>query len=595
MSSSAISCPTSVLAAGVAPEDGGMPSVHEGADSYSDERRYRRPDGSTVWLQANVTLIRGPAEEPLYLMVQALDITSRKRIELELEHRALHDDLTGLPNRALLNDRLDQALAGTRRSGGRVGVAFLDVDGFKHVNDALGHGTGDTLLIELGQRLRTTVRPDDTVARFGGDEFVILCTDVSMTEMERLAVRISSAMAERFDVGGHDIEVHASLGITVSEAESSVQSILSEADAAMFRAKDLGRNQVAVFDDTLRARAAEYLDGERALRLAIARRDLVAYYQPIVDLVAQRPIGVEALVRWIREDGVVVLPDQFIPLAESTGLIVRLGELMLQESAGTVAAWNRSRGEDEALWVSVNLSARQLAEPTLVESVREALAVSGLPPEQLHLEVTETVVMNDVRESVVRLDEIRALGVRLAIDDFGTGYSSLAYLKQLPVDTLKIDHSFVDGVVDELDDRTIVEAVVGLGRALGLTCLAEGVETDGQRRCAGPHGMPAGPGVPVGPTDAAGRRPPVVVGSVGLRGVTGARQCHSWTLQSRKGDFPPTAASVRVVPWVPSSSSTGPRPPRSGASRSRDRRRRAGPAGCWWPQPCSARWAPPCC
>jgi diguanylate cyclase (GGDEF)-like protein/PAS domain S-box-containing protein len=469
-------------AQGTGPPDGGaIPSVRDGTDSYSDERRYRRPDGSVVWLQANITLIRGPVEEPLYLMVQALDITARKRIELELEHRALHDDLTGLPNRALLNDRLDQALAASRRSGGQVGVAFLDVDGFKHVNDVLGHGMGDGLLVELGHRLGTTVRPDDTVARFGGDEFVILCTDVSMYEMERLAARISSVMAERFDVGGHDVEVHASLGITVSEPGSSVQSILSEADAAMFRAKDLGRNQVAVFDDTLRARAAEYLDGEKALRLAIARRDVVAYYQPIVDLVTGRTIGVEGLARWVREDGAVVLPDRFIPLAESTGLIVRLGELMLEEAVGTVVGWNRSRGEDEALWVSVNLSARQLTEPTLVESVRQVLSATGLRPERLHLEVTETVVMDDVRESVVRLDEIRHLGVRLSIDDFGTGYSSLAYLKQLPVDTLKIDHSFVDGVVDDPDDRTIVEAVVGLGRALGLTCLAEGVETEDQR------------------------------------------------------------------------------------------------------------------
>ena len=325
------------------------------------------------------------------------------------------------------------------------------------------------------------MRPDDTVARFGGDEFVILCADVSLAEMERLAARVTSAMSERFDAGGHDVEVHASLGITVSEPGSTVQSILSEADAAMFRAKDLGRNRVAVFDDTLRARAAQFLDGEKALRMAIARRDVVAYYQPIVDLVAQRPIGVEALARWVREDGSVTLPGQFVPLAESTGLIVRLGELMLQESAAAVAGWNVGRDDGQALWVSVNLSARQLAEPTLVESVRQVLETSGLAPERLHLEVTETVVMDDVRESVVRLDEIRALGVRLSIDDFGTGYSSLAYLKQLPVDTLKIDHSFVDGVVDEADDRTIVEAVVGLGRALGLTCLAEGVETDGQR------------------------------------------------------------------------------------------------------------------
>jgi diguanylate cyclase (GGDEF)-like protein/PAS domain S-box-containing protein len=461
-------------------DDGGLPSVREGTDSYSDERRYRRPEEVVVWLQCNVTLIRGPSDEPLYLMVQALDITARKRIEMELEHRVLHDDLTGLPNRALLNDRLDQALASARRSGAQVGVVFLDVDGFKHVNDALGHGTGDNLLVELGHRLCTAVRPDDTVARFGGDEFVILCADVDIEETEQLAERIGATMSERFDVGGHEVEVHASLGITVSVPESTVQSILSEADAAMFRAKDLGRNRAAVFDDTLRARAVEFLDGEKALRLAIARRELVAYYQPIIDLASGRPIGVEALVRWVREDGGVIAPDQFIPLAEATGLIVRLGELVLLESAETVSKWNADGAVDGGLWVSVNLSARQLSEPSLVETVRHALESTGLPADRLHLEVTETVVMDDVRESIVRLDDIRGLGVRLSIDDFGTGHSSLAYLKQLPVDTLKIDRSFVDGVVDDPDDRTIVEAVVSLGRALGLTCLAEGVETPAQ-------------------------------------------------------------------------------------------------------------------
>jgi diguanylate cyclase (GGDEF)-like protein/PAS domain S-box-containing protein len=457
-----------------------VPSVYDGIDSHTDERRYRRPDGVVIWLQTNVSLIRGVDDEPLYLTVQALDITSRKRMEYELEHRALHDDLTGLPNRALLNDRLEQALAVARRTGHQVGVAFFDVDGFKHVNDALGHGTGDALLVELGRRLVATVRPDDTVARIGGDEFVVLCPDVSVESMQMLAARIRTTVGERFHVGGHDIEVHASLGITVGVPESSAQSVLSEADAAMFRAKELGRNRVAVFDEALRARAADFLEGEKALRLAIARRELVAYYQPIIDLTAGRPIGVEALARWVREDGTVVPPDDFIPLAETTGLIVRLGELMLMEAINSVSEWNYGNGEQEQIWVSVNLSARQLAEETLVATVRDVLGGSGLRPDQLHLEITETVVMDDVEASIEKLDQIRALGVRLSVDDFGTGYSSLAYLKQLPIDTLKIDHSFVDGVVTEPDDRTIVEAVIGLGRALGLTCLAEGVETPQQ-------------------------------------------------------------------------------------------------------------------
>jgi len=476
------------------PDGDGIPVLREGTDSYTDERRYCRPDGTVIWLQANVTLSRGPQAEALYLMLQVLDITSRKRVELELEHRALHDDLTGLPNRALLNDRLEQALAVARRTGGGVGVAFLDVDGFKNVNDVLGHRAGDSLLVGLGQRLSAAVRPEDTVARFGGDEFVILCTDVTIEEMSGLAERIGSTMVDRFDVGGHEVEVHASLGITVSAAQSSVQSMLSEADAAMFRAKELGRNRVAVFDDTIRARAADFLDGERALRLAIARQDLVAFYQPVMDLATDRPIGVEALVRWVREDGRVVLPGEFIPLAEESGLIVRLGELMLLEAAQTVSAWNAGVSGDGGLWVAVNLSARQFAEPTLVDAVRHALAATGLAPDKLHLEMTETVVMHDVEESIVRLDQIRALGVHVSVDDFGTGYSSLAYLKQLPVDTLKIDRRFIDGVASDPDDRSIVEAVISLGQALGLMCLAEGVESDEQLEALVQLGCESGQG-----------------------------------------------------------------------------------------------------
>ena len=457
-----------------------VPGVREGIDSYSDERRYLRADGAVVWLQVNVNLIRDLSAEPLYQMLQILDITSRKQLERELEHRALHDDLTGLANRALLSDRLEHALASAERSGRQVGVAFLDVDGFKNVNDALGHAAGDRLLVELSRRLVRAVRPEDTVARFGGDEFVVLCTDVTVANMEVLADRVSTAMAQRFAVGTDEVSMHVSVGITVSDGSSTGQSLLSEADAAMFRAKDLGRDRVAVFDDTMRVRAAAFLEGEQALRMAIANRDLVAHYQPIVDLSDGRPLGVEALARWHHPTGTLISPAQFIPLAESSGLILRLGELMLFESTAAIAAWNSLSPRDEELWVSVNLSARQLAETELVDTVRRALEASDLSPDKLHLEVTETVLMEDSGGSIERLHEIHDLGVHVAIDDFGTGYSSLSYLKQFPVDTLKIDRSFIDRVDADPDDRSIVEAVIGLSRAMGLTCLAEGVETEGQ-------------------------------------------------------------------------------------------------------------------
>lgn len=457
-----------------------IPGVRDGVDSYSDERRYLRTDGSIVWLQVNVTLVRDTSGDPLYQMLQVLDITTRKQLERELEHRALHDDLTGLANRALLNDRLEHALVGVGRTGHQVGVAFLDVDGFKNVNDALGHAAGDRLLVELSRRLVRAVRPEDTVARFGGDEFVILCSDVSLATMEALAERVGRSMAQRFAVGIDEVSMHVSIGITVSASASTGQAMLSEADAAMFRAKELGRGRTAIFDDSMRVRAEAFLQGEQSLRLALANRDLVAYYQPIVDLRDGRPLGVEALARWHHPTGSIVPPAQFIPLAESTGLILQLGEQMLFEATSAISAWNRLSPVEESLWVSVNLSARQLSEPRLVETVARALDAAELPADQLHLEVTETALMDDVSGAIARLHDLHDLGVKVAIDDFGTGYSSLAYLKQFPVDTLKIDRSFVDGLSSGEDDRSIVEAIIGLSRALGLTCLAEGVETTAQ-------------------------------------------------------------------------------------------------------------------
>jgi len=457
------------------------PIPRDGVDSYSDERRYRRSDGAVVWLQANVNLIRAPDGRPLYKMLQILDITARKQLERELEHRALHDDLTGLANRALLNDRLEHALAAAERTGRQVGVAFLDVDGFKYVNDALGHEAGDRLLVELGRRLVCVVRPEDTVARFGGDEFVILCSDVTIANMEALSDRVGAAMSPRFAVGNEAVSMHLSIGITVGVPASTAQSMLSEADAAMFRAKELGRDRVAIFDDTMRVKAAAYLQGEQAVRQALGNRDVVAHYQPIVELGDGRPVGVEALARWVHPTGTVVPPGQFIPLAESTGLIHRLGELVLLESTAAIAAWNSTGSPGQDLWVSVNLSTRQLAGTQLVDMVRRALSESGLAPGNLHLEVTETVLMDDIGGAIGRLRELHELGVRISIDDFGTGYSSLSYLKRLPVDTLKIDRTFVDGLSTDPSDRSIVRAIVGLTRAMGLRCLAEGVERQDQR------------------------------------------------------------------------------------------------------------------
>jgi diguanylate cyclase (GGDEF)-like protein/PAS domain S-box-containing protein len=469
-------------------------AVAEGRDSYSDERRYIQPSGTELWVQVNVDLARGATGEPLFFMAQLHDITGRKHIEAQLGHSALHDDLTGLPNRALLDDRLIHALAGAERGGSQTGVAFLDLDGFKNVNDALGHPTGDQLLVEVGHRLLASVRPADTVARFGGDEFVLVCEAVSIDAMVGLAGRVTESLGRPFHVGGRTVSLHASLGITVSRRGSTAAALLSEADAAMYHAKELGRGRAAVFDDSLRTRAAALLEGERALRDAVDRHELVAYYQPIVDLRTNIAVGVEALVRWHTPDGRVVLRDDFIPLAESSGLIIRLGEAVLAQATADVARWNAGQPASPPLWVSVNLSAHQLSGPYLGGVVTGILRRTGLPSSLLHLEITETVVMDDITHSLEVLHDLKRLGVHLAIDDFGTGYSSLSYLQQMPFDVLKIDRSFVRALGSAADDASIVNAIVGLAGSLSMGCVAEGVETETQQEALAEMGCQLGQG-----------------------------------------------------------------------------------------------------
>jgi diguanylate cyclase (GGDEF)-like protein/PAS domain S-box-containing protein len=454
-----------------------LAAILAGQDPFGVEQRYLRPDGSMAWLQVNFSVVRGPDDEPSYLMVQMQDISERRLMQQQLQHQALHDDLTGLPNRALLNDRLEHALAAQGRTGRRTGVIFLDVDRFKYINDALGHPMGDRLLIEVGQRLRSSVRPTDTVARFGGDEFVVVSEEVTTESMVALAQRVTAALALPFLVDSQEIAVHASLGITLSRPTSTSQSLLSEADAAMYRAKELGRDQAAVFDDSLLTRATALVEGERRLGTAISRGEVVPYYQPIVDIQTEKAVGVEALARWQLAEGEVVMPADFIPMAEASGLIVSLGRLVLSQAVTDVARWNADAPGADPLWVSVNLSGRQLVDGHLSEMVVSILDQSGLAPSLLHLEITETVVMENIGQFVSVLEELKSLGVRLSIDDFGTGYSSLSYLHQLPVDTLKIDRSFVHNLGGATDGSSIVKAIINLGHSLGMLCVAEGVET----------------------------------------------------------------------------------------------------------------------
>ncbi|MDQ1569010.1 MAG: hypothetical protein QOF96_3890 [Actinomycetota bacterium] len=402
--------------------------------------------------------------------------------EMALQHQAFHDGLTDLPNRALLSDRLSHALARGQRHSTKTAILFLDLDRFKGVNDSLGHAAGDELIVAVADRLRSVVRPDDTVARFGGDEFVILCEELDHEwEAVAIAERIAETLALPFHVGDRPVVVSASIGLAfASSATETADSLLRAADCAMYRAKDLGRDRIELFDDDMRARALARLETENDLRGAIDAGQLEVYYQPVVELPGGAVNGVEALVRWQHPRRGLLAPSQFVGLAEESGLILPIGALVLTEACRQVALWNDGHPGRTPLTVAVNLSAHQLVFPGLRDIVAQALLDSALDPSLLHLEITETVLMEDVGSCGTALDSLKALGVRLAVDDFGTGYSSLLYLRRFPVDILKVDRSFVAGLGKSPADSAIVAGVVGLAHALGLVAVAEGVETTEQ-------------------------------------------------------------------------------------------------------------------
>ena len=415
------------------------------------------------------------------VLLMAQDVSEQVAAERALVHQATHDALTGLPNRSLLLDRLEQALA--RAQAGRtagVGLVFVDLDHFKVVNDAKGHGAGDRLLIQVAGRICDSVRPGDTVARFGGDEFVVVLEGVG-TAAEATAVceRIREALAEPFVIDGWSLVVSASQGVALAGAGDSPEDLMRTADAAMYWAKHEGRDRSQVADDAIRSRAQQRLQIEEDMRRGLIAGEFIVHYQPIVSVPSGSVVGAEALVRWDHPRVGIIPPSEFIPVAEETGLIVPLGELVLRRALVDVATWPPV-GPGARPYVSVNLSGRQLALEDLAERVAELLAAAGVAPELLHLEITETVLMADVEHSVEHLASLKALGVFISIDDFGTGYSSLSYLQRLPIDTLKVDRSFVELLDTEGRDASIISAVVNLGAALDIDVLAEGVESQTQ-------------------------------------------------------------------------------------------------------------------
>ncbi len=416
---------------------------------------------------------------PTVLAVQRSAQMSRERERLaqDREHEALHDRLTGLPNQTLLANRIEAGLTRPRRRGERLVVMLLDLDSFKTVNDGLGHGIGDVLLQDVAERLTQVVRPGDTLARFSGDEFAIVCEAIRDPELELLVRLIRQTIAAPFTIATHEVTLTASIGVAPATPGASAQSLIREADSAMFRAKSAGRDQAAHFHQTMLDQATARLDDQLGLRRALERDELRAHYQPVVDLTTGEAVGMEALVRWEHPERGLIGPDQFIPLAEETGLILPLGAWMLETALGQLQQLRRTMPEAGDLWMAVNLSPRQLTDPDLIHKVSRALAETGVPPENLHLEITETAVMSSVDASTSTLESLRQLGVHLIIDDFGTGYSSLARLKKLPVTALKVDRSFVDGLGRDSSDLSIVDAIINMADSLALGVIAEGVET----------------------------------------------------------------------------------------------------------------------
>jgi diguanylate cyclase (GGDEF)-like protein/PAS domain S-box-containing protein len=452
-----------------------------GEEPFREEYRLLAKDGTVVWVREEAVLVRDEAGEPLYWQGVFYDLTERKVLEERLNYQAFHDSLTDLPNRRLFIDRLGQALRRTIRRHKRVAVLFMDLDGFKVVNDSLGHEVGDLLLTVVAQRLKRCLRPEDTLARFGGDEFVVLIEALDgPAQAVQVAERITEELRSPFLIEGRDLYVIASIGISLGDARThDPDDLLREADTAMYRAKDEG-GDFRVFNPAMYERAFTRLEVENDLRRAIEEEEFVIHYQPMVDLQTGELWGMEALVRWDHPERGLLEPSEFVPVAEQSGLVIPMGEQILREACFRAKEWQEETPRIPPLVMSVNLSASQLSHLDLAETVERILGETGLEGSCLILDVTETVYVKVLAANTAILARLRSLGVRFSIDDFGTGYSSLSYLRRLPADAIKIDRFFVKGLGEDLEDTAIVRMIIDLAHTLGLEVIAEGVESEEQ-------------------------------------------------------------------------------------------------------------------